>query len=218
MVERMYVLAVGLAPDRHAKLTAACAAIGLQLDAVSAGEPIDLRDDLLAAYFEFDADGSDGVAPQGVSERGALAVAFASEEFGGDVYLREIRNGYGMVLPASVTEERLVRSLTYLRDVVPPAGSQRLWLNEHRLLASAVGSVQLDLAEDAFLRRLGSTPGSIVSREELAKAGGADVQGVSVRIKERLAEIGSGAQLLKVPHLGFRFVGTLHEGEPSPIR
>lgn len=224
----MYVLAVGLAPERLSKLSAACAAVGLPLSAIAARAPLDLHDDLLAAYFEIGSDGvpdaGPGVAPPGagpddapkaVAALGALPVAVLADEAEssrGPAFLREVGRGYAMVLPCTVTEERLVRSLTYLRDIVPPPGAQHLWLDDGLVLSTRRRSVRLVPAEAAVLRRLAEAPGRVVSRTDLETAADGDVQGTSVRLKARLEEVGSGAQLLKVPHRGFRFVGTLHPG------
>jgi len=39
-----------------------------------------------------------------------------------------------------------------------------------------------------------------------------DVNKVTSVLKQKFLDIDSGAKLLKIPHLGFRLVGTVHEG------
>jgi hypothetical protein len=55
-------------------------------------------------------------------------------------------------------------------------------------------------------------------RAGLEAAAGADAQQTVNRVGERLAELGSTARVLKVPHVGFRLTGSVHQGPPGTAR
>jgi hypothetical protein len=205
----MYVLALELPPESLAPLAAACTRLGLPLETAAAGEPAVPRGDLLAAFYQIRAGGPAPVpAPEEVRRHGAAPVVLL-RELTGAAFLDEVWRGFRLVLPAPPGADRLTRCLSYLRDVAPPPGSQQLWLDDSNVLSSTVGSTRLSHAEAVALRRLCEAPGRIVSREDLAAVGALDVLRVTTQLKDKLAGIGSGAQLLKVPHMGFRFVGKL---------
>ena len=111
----------------------------------------------------------------------------------------------------SLSLNRVTSFLSYLRSVAAPPGAQTLTVDAE-VLSSPSSSVALSSEEAAALRLFGEHPGRIVSRDALAEAAGADPLRLLTSLRDKFAEIGSGAQILKVPHMGYRLVGTVRAG------
>ncbi|MEU5278070.1 hypothetical protein [Streptomyces asoensis] len=206
----MYVLTQGLAAPEATSLREACERTGLPLKEPAAHEWRDLSahvaDDLLVAFV---AAGADGTAPPGLSgitRDGAYAVLVQPAPSAKGT-LAAVRSGAGFVMAAPLGVERLVSFLTYLRDVAAPASAQILDLDETGELTTPSASVRLSDAEAAALRALADRRAVIVPRPDLLRLTGEDPRDVVESLRARFREVGSGAQILKVPHMGFRLVG-----------
>lgn len=206
----MYVLTRGLAAPEAARLREACERTGLPLREPEAHDPRgaagDVADDLLVAFVAAEADGS---APPGLREitrAGAYAVLVQPAPTAKGT-LAAVRSGAGFVMAAPLGVERLVSFLTYLRDVAAPASAQVLGLDETGVLTTPSASVRLTEVEAKALRALAERRAVIVSRPDLLRLTGEDPKDVIEALRARFREVGSGAQILKVPHMGFRLVG-----------
>ncbi|MEU5977731.1 hypothetical protein [Streptomyces sp. NPDC047315] len=212
----MYVLAQSLTPPDLAVLTEACAELGITLRESAPDERrFEAPDELLVAFHRVAGPGPDEPSVADLKELGGYAVAVLDRISATDV-LAAVSSGYGFTLASPLRRPRLVETLTYLRTVTPPENTQVLTLDGQGSLWSAAKSVPVTDAEAGLLRLLSDRPGQIVSREDLTRAAlGEDVNRVTSVLKQKLLDIESGAKLLKVPHLGFRLVGTV---EGSVVR
>ncbi|MFF8814344.1 winged helix-turn-helix domain-containing protein [Streptomyces pactum] len=208
----MYVLAQSLTPEDLAVLADACAEVGLTLHHSEPGSaPPDPSDALLVSFHRVGADPAGGPTAQELKEIGGYAVAVLDGIAAGAV-LAAVTNGYSFTLASPLRRPRLVETLTYLKHITPPENTQVLTLDGAGSLHSPSKSTPVTDAEAGLLRMLAARPGQIVSREDLTEAtGGEDVSRVTSVLKQKLLDIDSGAKLLKIPHLGFRLVGTVRQ-------
>ncbi|MGV9557753.1 hypothetical protein [Streptomyces sp. NPDC003401] len=206
----MYVLTRGLAAPEAARLREACERTGLPLKEPEAQDPRGtaehVRDDLLVAFVAAEADGSAPLEVREITRDGAYAVLVQPAPSARGT-LAAVRSGAGFVMAAPLGVERLVSFLTYLRDVAAPASAQVLDLDESGVLTTPSASVRLTGAEAGALRALAERRAVIVSRPDLLRLTGEDPRDVIEALRARFREVGSGAQILKVPHMGFRLVG-----------
>ncbi|MFG3033674.1 hypothetical protein ACGFZJ_34860 [Streptomyces sp. NPDC048253] len=206
----MYVLTQGLAAPEATRLREACERTGLPLKEPAAQHRRELAahvaDDLLVAFVAAEADGSAPLELREITREGAYAVLVQSAPTAKGT-LAAIRSGAGFVMAAPLGVERLVSFLTYLRDVAAPASAQILDLDETGALTTPSASVRLSDAEAKALRALADRRAVIVPRPDLLRLTGEDPRDVIESLRARFREIGSGAQILKVPHMGFRLVG-----------
>jgi hypothetical protein len=210
----MYALAQSLtAPDLEV-LADACAEVGLTLhvtdpEAGHAAPP----GALLVAFHRVAAARPDDLTVEDLKGRGGYVVAVLDGISATEV-LAAVTRGFSFTLASPLRRSRLVETLTYLKSVTPSENTQVLTLDGKGSLSSPAKSSPVTEAEANLLRLLSDRPGQIVSREELTEAtGGEDVSKVTSVLKQKLLDIDSGAKLLKIPHLGFRLVGTVREGE-----
>ncbi|AYN40332.1 hypothetical protein D9753_17060 [Streptomyces dangxiongensis] len=210
----MYVLSWGLEPADLSALEEACEQAGLPLEApaVDAGGPAGhRRDDLLVAFT-----GAHGPAdPREITRDGAYVVTVQSAPDAAGT-LRAVRAGSSFLMASPLREERLRSFLTYLRDVAAPTATQVLDLDDSGLLATPSASVRLTGAEAKALRALADRSARIVARPELLRLTGEDPRDLVEALRARFREIGSGAQILKVPHMGFRLVGEVRTTTAAP--
>ncbi|MFJ4618053.1 hypothetical protein [Streptomyces sp. NPDC088812] len=204
----MYVLARGLAATETENLREACERTALPLRPVPDGDGVaeHVAADLLVAFV---AAADDGTAPldlRDLTHGGAYAVLVQPAPTARTT-LAAVRSGAGFVMAAPLDVDRLVPFLTYLRDVAAPAAAQVLDLDEAGVLATPSGSVRLSEAEARALRALADRRATIVGRPDLMRLTGEDPRDVVASLRARFREVGSGAQILKVPHMGFRLVG-----------
>ncbi|MEU1185634.1 hypothetical protein ABZ464_50100 [Streptomyces sp. NPDC005820] len=208
----MYALAQSLAPADLEVLADACAEVGLALRVADAetdqAAPPGAR---LVSFRRVAADGPDGPSVEELKRGGGYAVAVLDRISATEV-LAAVSRGYGFTLASPLRRARLVETLGYLKNVTPPENTQVLTLDGRGTLSSPAKSSPVTDAEAGLLRLLAGRPGQIVSREELGEAtGGEDVNKVASVLKQKFLDIDSGAKLLKIPHLGFRLVGTVRE-------
>lgn len=208
----MYALAQSLAPADLEVLADACAEVGLTL-AVTDPETADAAPPgaRLVAFHRIAAAGPDEPAVEELKRGGGYAIAVLDRVAATEV-LAAVSRGYSFTLASPLRRERLVETLGYLKNVTPPENTQVLTLDGRGTLSSPAKSAPVTEAEAGLLRLLADRPGQIVSREELGRAaGGEDVNKVTSVLKQKFLDIDSGAKLLKIPHLGFRLVGTVRE-------
>ncbi|MBA0052910.1 helix-turn-helix domain-containing protein [Streptomyces sp. AJS327] len=212
----MYVLAQSVAPADLHVLGEACSETGLALHDADPEEERDFPDVLLASFHRVSA--ADGLTPAQVKGRGGYPIAVLDEVAATDV-LRAVTDGFSFTLASPLRRERVVETLGYLKSVTPPESTQVLTLLgppvEGRLrLSSGPRDAEVSHGEAQMLRTLADRPGQIVARGELERATGEDnINRVSSVLKQKLEDIDSGAKILKVPHLGFRLVGTVREAD-----
>jgi DNA-binding winged helix-turn-helix (wHTH) protein len=211
----MYVVAGSLESADFTVLEGACAELGL---AVHASDPeagrSDWPDVILAALHRF-GDGAPSPSAAEVKRRGGYPIAVLDAVSATGV-LAALSEGFSLALASPLRRSRLVESLGYLKSVAPPVPSQVVTLDGHGRLGSPSKSVPVTDAESGMLRCLADRPGQIVSREELTEAAdGEDANKVASVLKQKLDDVDSGAKILKVPHLGFRLVGTVQDA-PVP--
>lgn len=208
----MYAQAQSLTPADQEVLADACAEVGLTLrvagaeagDAPPAGA-------LLVSFHRVAGARPDDPSVAELKSRGGYAVAVLDGVSATEV-LAAVSSGYSFTLASPLRRARLVETLGYLKTVTPSENTQVLTLDGKGSLSSPAKSSPVTDAEAGLLRLLAGRPGQIVSREELTEAtGGEDVNKVTSVLKQKLLDIDSGAKLLKIPHLGFRLVGTVHE-------
>ncbi|MER5968464.1 hypothetical protein ABT112_01725 [Streptomyces sp. NPDC002055] len=207
----MYVLAQSLDPADLDVLGEACAELGLTLHDCDpeAGSP-DWPDVLLASLHAVAAT-APGLSAAEVKGRGGYPIAVLDSVSATGV-LAALSDGFALALASPLKQHRLVDSLGYLKSVTPPESTQVLTLDGRGRLHSPSKAVPVTDAEAGMLRLLAGRPGQIVPRQDIAEAtGGEDVNPVSSVLKQKLLDIDSGAKILKVPHLGFRLVGTVRD-------
>lgn len=227
----MYVLSASLDPADVASLEQACARtrIGLRVTDPREPEPteLDLRvpetteldppepdprepepvfgEDLLAVFYR-----GDGAPPAEytAARRAGVHTVEVQSRASALATLAAVRGGCGFVLASPLGVDRLTKFLDYLAKVAAPPGAQVLTLADDGTLTTPSGAVRLDPAEATTLRLLGERPDGIVSREQITSAsGGLDPLLLVAELRRRFDAVGSGAQILKVPHMGFRLVG-----------
>lgn len=203
----MYVLTALLHPADLNQLSVACERNRLELVLARPDHIIPLRDDLIAFFDRRDAPSL--VAKEEIFSRGVHTILVKSE-LSARSTLAARHAGYSFMLASPLRIDRLTSLLGYLRTVAVPPMAQILHLDGTDTLSTPSSSTRLDAAEAAALRILGARPDQIVSREDLASAmAGADPLTVTSRLQLKFDEIGSGAQLMKVPHMGIRLAGRI---------
>ncbi|MFI7498572.1 transcriptional regulator [Streptomyces sp. NPDC049687] len=208
----MYALAQSLTPADLEVLADACAEVGLTLRVTDpAADHAPPAGAQLVSFHRVAAARPDDPSVEELKRRGGYAVAVLDGVSATEV-LAAVSRGYSFTLASPLRRARLVETLGYLKTVTPPENTQVLTLDGRGSLSSPAKSSPVTDAEAGLLRLLAGRPGQIVSREELAEAtGGEDVNKVASVLKQKLLDIDSGAKLLKIPHLGFRLVGTVRE-------
>jgi hypothetical protein len=204
----MHVLMGSLRPADADTLERACTRNRMPLRTLPAEGAGQLGADLLAVFFQEGEESA--LAPADVRRHGAYAIQIQSAVASAPM-LRAIRAGYHLVFPSPLPADRVTRFLRYMSDVAAPPKSRTLTLSENGTLSTATGHAELDPAESAALRLLGSRRDGIVSRAELLAASGSDPLQTVTALRRHLSELGSGAQILKVPHLGYRLVGSVQD-------
>jgi hypothetical protein len=203
------VLAAALPDGDLQRLGIACEHSHIPLVTVAAGETVPLDPDLLAVFSADTA--AEPIDPWLVRRHGAYPIQLHGTVSPAAV-LSAVRAGYSFVLLSPLRVERVAALLAYLRDVAAPPGAQTLTLADDGTLSAPSGSVHLDAVEQAALRLLGDNVGRIVTRAQFTDATGGDPLQVITALRRHLETVGSGAKILKIPHMGFRFVGAV---EPS---
>lgn len=160
------------------------------------------------------------VPPGDVVAAGGYAVALVGPTATGGATLAAIEQGYSFTLAATAGPDR-IRSLTdYLWEVGPPPSSASIEVSGSEM-RYADRAAELPAATLEVLRVLAANRWGIVSNETLAERVDDHVR-AAARLKRALADLGSRAQVLKVPQIGYRLVGTLvdHDapdaGAPDP--
>ncbi len=206
----MYVLAWALTEDDLASLREACDRTGLPLECPSVeaerGEPLVLREDLLGAFVSSTTPLPEPLSAEDISRTGAYVVTVHHAPTPGDM-LTAFHSGSSFAMSEPLGTSRLTSFLTYLRDVAAPQSTQVLDLDPSDVLATPSATVQLSPAEGKALRALSTRRSTIVPRPELMRLAGEDPRDLVQALQKRFREVGSGAQILKVPHMGFRLVG-----------
>ncbi|SDT80763.1 winged helix-turn-helix domain-containing protein [Actinoplanes derwentensis] len=201
----MYVLSTTLEPVELDMLERACRA---QRIPVSTSGDAALGDDLLAAFYRAGAAGESPIEPRQVRLHGAYTVLVDAEATARSTYTA-LRSGYSFVLPSPLSESRVSRLLDYLVATAAPQRSQVLTLSDANELTVGGRSVTLTDGQGVTLRLLGEQSGRIVTRQRLSAAGQDNALAVVTELRRVFQDIGAGAQILKVPHMGFRLVGSV---------
>lgn len=201
----MYVLAAQLTSSDIDRLGEACQRNRLRLELGHRPDSGRLRDDVLAVFYSA---GGSPLGEQEIHRRGAYSVLVRQEPSAQGI-IEALRAGYSFVLASPLGVDRLTSFLGYLRSVAAPPRARILDLDEANILSTASESTTLDAAEAAALRLFGARAGRIVSREELTDTVGQDPRHITASLREKFDQIGTGAQILNVPHMGFRLVGEL---------
>jgi hypothetical protein len=202
----MYVVATGLADPDYLALNAACKHTGLPLQSAAATAAADFRDDLLAVFF---GSLSAPLEPTQVRQHGAYPV-LVQQGISAVAMMGAMGDGFTFVLASPLRTERLTAFLDYLMRVAAPPRARIVTLGDDGTLASPAAAVTLAPHEAAVLRKLAEHTGEIVAQEELrSQTTETDLLTVIAALRGKLSEIGSGAQILKVPHAGFRLAGTV---------
>lgn len=204
---RVHVLTTSVSSPDLDLLAAACASSGLSL-VHSPGGSARLGDDLLAVFYRAGAEATP--APTDVRARGVHTVLVTPTPSATGTFAA-LGQGFSFILASPLSLDRVTSFLSYLRSVAAPPATQTLTVDAE-VLSSPSSSVTLSSEEAAALRLFGEHPGRIVSRDALAEAAGADPLRLLTSLRDKFAEIGSGAQILKVPHMGYRLVGTVRAG------
>jgi DNA-binding response OmpR family regulator len=206
----MYVLTATSA--RAAELHTACDPLGIEV-AVAPHGGAQLAADLLAVFY--DVDGDEPLPLAAVREHGAYAVLLVPEPVHGGTVLDAIRAGYSFVLTQPVRTDRVRALLDYLATVASPRPSRELTLDRDDMLCTPSRSVALSAAESAVLHVFANHPDRIVARQRLALASGdTPLRETLSRLRTHLDAIGSGAQVLNVPHIGYRLAGHVVLAQP----
>lgn len=211
----MLVVSVALDADSRDRLAEACARNTLPLRHAPVDGSVPLEEDLLAVFC-----GPLGSASLDLAEirRHGAYVVRVHDEFSSSGVLAAMRAGYNFVFASPLVVDRLASFLGYLREVAAPPGTAIVTLDEAGNLSTRAGTIMLEPAEAAALRLFGDRTGRIISREELVEATtGADPLRTTESLRQHLRQLDSGAQILKVPHMGFRFSGTVRPAV-SPSR
>ncbi|GGY75686.1 winged helix-turn-helix domain-containing protein [Streptomyces nitrosporeus] len=209
----MYALAQSLTPEDQEVLAEACAEVGITLHVTDPeASHTAPSEGLLVSFHRVAADRPGDLSVEELKSRGGYPVAVLDGISATEV-LSAVSSGFGFTLASPLKRSRLVKTLSYFKTVTPPENTQVLTLDGKGTLSSAAKSVPVTDAEAGLLRLLHDRSGQIVSREDLTEAaGGEDVNKVTSVLKQKFLDIDSGAKLLKIPHLGFRLVGTVREG------
>ncbi|MGI5212772.1 hypothetical protein [Plantactinospora sp. CA-290183] len=207
----MHVLMSALDRNDAESLGRACSRNRILLHDAPADGAAGLEDDLLAVFI---AEGTDPpVSPAEIRQHGAYAVQ-VQQTVSGMQMLHAARNGYHFVFGSPLPTDRVSNFLRYICDVAAPPRSQILRLTDTGTLVTPMGTAELEHAEVSALRLLGERRDGIVSRADLMSAtGGSDPLRTINALRGRFSALGSGAQILKVPHMGYRLVGALHPAE-----
>lgn len=206
----MHVLMGALGPADTDALGRACARNRMPLRAISAAGAGDLGQDLLAVFLPEGAESP--VTPDEVRRHGAYAVQVQSTVSAAPM-LRAMRDGFHLVFPSPLPADRVAGFLRYMSDVAAPPKSRTVTLSDAGTISTPVGSAELDAAESAALRLLGERRDRIVSRADLMAATGADPLQTVNALRRHFSALGSGAQILKVPHIGYRLVGSVEPAD-----
>jgi DNA-binding response OmpR family regulator len=203
------VLALSLSQRDYAALHRACTECGLRLHH---GDALPANPDELAALAVFCGpmdEAGPSVALTELRAGGTHLIAVLPERSAESV-LAAIKQGFALVLDSPLLTARVSHCLRYLLTVAPPRAAQTVRLGRSgELRALNARSVQLSRAEAVLLRALGKQPGHIVHRTEAARLTGEDPSPLIRRLSAKLADIDSRVKILKVPHVGYRMVGTL---------
>ena len=199
----MYVLTATSA--RATELHRACDPLGIEV-AVAPYDGAQPAADLLAVFY--DADGDEPLPLAAVREHGAHAVLLVPDPPLGETVLAAMRAGYSFVLTRPMRTDRVRALLHYLATVAAPRQSKELTLDRDGVLRTPSRSVALSAAESAVLHVFADHPNRIVPRQRLALASGnTPLRETLSRLRTHLDAIGSGAQVLNVPHIGYRLAG-----------
>jgi hypothetical protein len=205
----MHVLAGELSPETLQVVTDAAASAGLEVRS-TATAPADLTPDLLAVVHS-GRDPQPKPSATATTAHGAYAV-LVLDRLSPIAVLDAATSGYAFTLTQYELETRLAHLFGYLCTVAAPEPTRTLSLSAAHVLSSASASVHLEPAEAGLLTRLGDSTGRVVPWDELAReeTGRPGVLKLVAELTGKLEQIGSGARILKVPHLGFRLSGRLH--------
>ncbi|MFH8477126.1 hypothetical protein [Streptomyces sp. NPDC018000] len=208
----MYALAQSLTPEDQEVLAEACAEVGVTLHVTDPeADHVAPSDALLVSFHRIAAGRSDDLSVAELKSRGGYPVAVLDGISATEV-LSAVSSGFSFTLASPLRRSRLVKTLSYLKTVTPPENTQVLTLDGKGALSSSAKSVPVTDAEEGLLSLLNDRSGQIVPIADLIKAtGGEDVNKVASVLKQKFLDIESGAKLLKVPHLGFRLVGTVRK-------
>lgn len=200
----MYVLTAADA-EMTALLRTACHPLGIEV-AVAPCDRAQPSADLLAVFY--DADGEDPLSLAAVREHGAHAVLLVPEPVHGETVLDAIQAGFSFVLTRPIRIDRVRALVDYLATVAAPAQSKELTLDRDDVLRTPSRSVALSAAEAAVLHVFADHPDRIVPRQRLVLASGnTPLRETLSQLRGHLDAVGSGAQILNVPHIGYRLAG-----------
>jgi DNA-binding response OmpR family regulator len=200
----MYVLTT--TSSTASELHMACDPVGIEV-AVARYDGAQPSAALLAVFYN--ADGDEPLSLGAVREHGAHAVLLVPEPVRGKTVLDAMRAGYSFVLTQPMRTDRVRALLEYLATVAAPPQSKVLTLDHDDVVfCTPSRSVALSAAESAVLHVFADHPDRIVSRQRLALASGdTPLRETLSRLHTHLNAIGSGAQVLNVPHIGYRLAG-----------
>jgi len=203
----MHVLMGTLSSMDADNLSRACQRNRMPLRTLPAEGVTQLEDDLLAVFFR---EGEESpLSPAEVRRHGAYAVQVQPAVSAVPI-LQAVRAGYHFVFPSPLSTDRISSFLRYMCDVAAPPRSQILTLSDNGTLLTPMGSADLDDAEKSALLLFGERRDGIVSRADLmAATGGRDPLQTVNALRRHFVALGSGAQILKVPHMGYRLVGAV---------
>ena len=205
----MQIVAGALTGADLRELGIACADNQIGLRTMDLGtDPLPAIDDLLAVVLPAEAPTVPPIAD--IRNSGAYVIYIQPEPNAASM-LDSIRGGVNFCFSSPLNAARLSGFLDYLRRVAAPRHTQVIHLDDHRVLRSGSTTTTLSTAAATAMRLLGTRPDRIVSRDDLtATTGNTDVLAVIGELRHALDQVGSGAHILKVPHMGYRLVGTVH--------
>lgn len=197
----MDVLTVSLSAADAATVATACAGSPHRvLDRAPADLAAESGDGLLAVFVG--ADGTPPPLPLPLREK-AFAVAVTGDDDPRAV-LAAIRAGYAVALRRGLDEARVRHLVTYVATQSPTPAARHVVVAGDTLRAGG-NTEPLDPAVADFLRSLADRPERILAKEDAP----ADAAALTNAANAALERVGSGGRVLKVPHVGFRFAGTI---------
>jgi hypothetical protein len=198
----MDVLTVSLSAADAATVATACAGTPHHVVERAPGDLATESGDALLAVF-VGADGTPPPLPEALRER-TFAVAVTGDDDPRAV-LAAVRAGYAVALRRGLDEARVRHLVTYVATQSPPAAARHVVVSDDGMLRAGRNAEPLEPGVAAFLRSLGERPECILAKDDAP----ADAAALTTAANAALERVGSGGRVLKVPHVGFRFAGTI---------